>query len=59
IGKSARVIEKIDNRMESGRIVAGGQEWMARSKDDSVIDVDGMVRIEEIKGVTAYVTKEE
>ncbi|MCR5271585.1 MAG: NfeD family protein [Lachnospiraceae bacterium] len=56
IGKSARVIEKIDNNMESGRVVSGGQEWMARSSVDRVtIETNSMVKILEIKGVKAIV----
>lgn len=56
IGKNARVLEKIDNARETGRVLCAGQEWMARSCNDATtIEVDEMVCIKEIKGVTAIV----
>jgi len=58
IGQSGRVIEEINNKLETGRIVVNGQEWMARTVNpDETIAVDEMVNVEEITGVKAMVTK--
>jgi len=58
IGQSGRVIEEINNKLETGRIVVNGQEWMARAADqDEIIPVDEMVSIQEITGVKAIVNR--
>lgn len=60
IGKSAIVIEKVDNVAGTGRAVINGQEWMARAiKADDVFDVNAVVVIEEISGVKLLVKKVE
>lgn len=60
IGKSAIVIEKIDNVSGTGRAVVNGQEWMARAmKAEDVFDVNEVVVIEEISGVKLLVKKME
>lgn len=56
IGREGRVIEAVDNFNGKGRIVVGGMEWTARTKEDgTVIPVDTSVVVEEIKGVKAIV----
>lgn len=60
VGKTAIVIEKIDNVAGTGRAVVNGQEWMARAiKADEVFDVNAVVGIEEISGVKLLVKKME
>lgn len=60
IGENARVVEAIDNIAGTGRAVVSGQEWMARSADDSVTFPEGaIVTISEISGVKIIVKKEE
>lgn len=60
IGKSAIVIEAINNMAGTGRAVVNGQEWMARAiKADEVFEVNAVVAIEEISGVKLLVKKME
>lgn len=56
IGKQAIVIGEIDNLLEIGQVLAGGQEWSARSTDDSVrLQAGTVVNIVEIRGVKLIV----
>lgn len=57
IGKEAVVSEKIDNRAGQGQVKIAGITWTARSEDDSVIDVDEIVKVERIDGVKVIVSK--
>ena len=58
IGKQARVTERIDNSLGSGAAVVNGQEWTARSLDESKTFEPGtMVVIREIQGVKLIVTE--
>ena len=54
-GKRAVVIERIDNLHACGRIKLDGNDWTARSCDDSVIEPDTVVVIRRIEGVKAFV----
>ncbi|MCM1227249.1 MAG: NfeD family protein [Clostridium sp.] len=56
IGKTAIVIENIDNSLDTGRAKLNGVDWKAVSADDSVISEGSIVRIEEIKGTKLFVT---
>lgn len=56
IGKTAVVIENIDNSLDTGRAKLNGVDWKAVSADDSVISEGSIVRIEEIKGTKLFVT---
>lgn len=50
--------EAIDNRKGTGTVVLKGQEWTARAYEDGKIYEAGMiVKVQEIRGVTMYVTK--
>lgn len=56
IGKEVRVTETIDNHLNTGTALLGGQEWTARSVDHDVVFEKGQtVQVIEIKGVTLYV----
>ena len=58
IGKRVRVVEKVDNKMESGCAVLNGQEWTARSQDDEVtFDVGVMATVAGISGVKLILVK--
>lgn len=58
IGKEARVIERIDNFNQTGRVIINGQEWMARSKNDlKNIEIEARVFVCDIKGVKAIVSE--
>ncbi len=58
IGQRAKVIVEIDNDKEMGYAVVNGQEWTARSENDSdVIPEDEMVEIVGISGVKLIVKR--
>lgn len=55
IGKTAVVIETIDNVRGTGRVMIGSVDWTARSADGSIIDKDALVRVLKIEGVKVCV----
>lgn len=55
IGKTAIVIQEINEVKNTGRVRIGGVNWRARTRDGSVIAVDTVVKVTEISGTTAYV----
>ncbi len=55
IGKTAVVIQEINEAKNTGRVRIGGVNWRARTRDGSVIAVDAVVKVMEIDGTTAYV----
>lgn len=55
IGKSARVVEKIDNSMEMGAVYINGLEWTARSYEGATIEAGRFAEIIEIRGVKLIV----
>ncbi len=57
IGEKAKVIEKIDDINATGRVVVKGQEWMARTESESIVEVDSIVLIKCIKGAKLIVEK--
>lgn len=58
IGKRVRIIEKVDNREETGCAVLNGQEWTARAQDDNVtFDVGDMATVADISGVKLMLVK--
>ena len=60
IGKTAVVIEEIDNLKAMGCVTVGGQEWTARCEsDDCVIEKDSRVVIKAIQGVKLMVALKE
>ncbi len=59
IGNSAIVLQDIDNLKAEGMVSVNGQEWTARSADDTVIDKETVVEIVEITGVKLIVKKKE
>lgn len=60
IGRSGIVTEAIDNLRAKGVVKVSGQEWTARSTDESVTIAEGStVKVIEIQGVKLMVEKEE
>ena len=59
IGQKALVKTAIDNALAVGLVVVNGQEWSAKSVDDTVIPEGSSVIIKEIKGVHLVVEKED
>jgi len=58
IGQKARVTAEINNQLETGAAMVGGQEWTARSlEDDKVYPQGTMVEIRKIIGVKLIVTE--
>jgi len=57
IGKTAVVIEPIDNLRGTGRVMIGSVDWTARSADGSVIEKDALVRVLRIEGVKVCVER--
>ena len=59
IGKTAVVLQEIDNLRAKGMASVDGQEWSARSVDDKVIPEETQVEIVEISGVKMLVKEKE
>ena len=60
LGKSAVVIQQIDNLAQTGQVRINDIEWMARTSDDSVtIPVDTVVIIKAVHGVKLIVEPKE
>jgi membrane protein implicated in regulation of membrane protease activity len=56
IGRSAMVLERIDNDQSAGRVRIDGEVWTARAFDeDRVIEAGTKVQVVEIRGATALV----
>lgn len=59
IGKTVKVIEKIDNMNEQGTASVNGQEWTARAKNPTeTFEVGDMVKVVDIMGVKLIVERE-
>ena len=59
IGKTAVVRQEIDNLKAAGMVTVDGQEWSARSADNTVIAAEAPVEILEISGVKLLVRQKE
>lgn len=57
IGKSAVVVEAIDNIHSKGAVTVGGLEWTARTADGSTVEKDEIVTVEAIEGAKLIVKK--
>lgn len=56
LGKTAVVIQEIDNLAQTGQIRMNDIEWMARtSRNDTIIPKNAIVTIEEVQGVKLIV----
>ena len=56
LGKTCVVTQKIDNLSGTGAVSVGGKTWTARSIDGETIDVDSLVRVEQIQGVKLIIS---
>ncbi|MBE5922199.1 MAG: NfeD family protein [Lachnospiraceae bacterium] len=60
VGKTVRVVERVDNIAGTGRVVIGGMEWMARSVDVNVmLEVDQLGVVERVEGVKLILKKQD
>ena len=50
VGTTARVTERIENDRDCGAVKIGGLTWTARSTDGSILEIDTLVTVKEIKG---------
>lgn len=57
IGAECVVKERIDNRENTGRVLAGGLLWSARTADGSISEVGETCVIESIEGVKLIVRR--
>lgn len=56
IGREAKVVERIDNLNETGRVMLNGIDWSARSTlIGGIIDEDTIVKVREVQGVKLIV----
>lgn len=55
VGRTAVVIEDIDNSRETGRAKIDGIDWKAISADDTIIKKGSIVKIIQIKGSKLFV----
>lgn len=56
-GQTAKVIQEINNEKEIGRVSLYGEEWNARSTDNTTIEADTIVIIEKIENMILFVRK--
>lgn len=56
IGKTALIIEEVNNSADKGRARLNGVDWKAVSTDNSVIPEGSVVTIDDIKGTKLFVT---
>lgn len=58
LGQPVRVIERVDNKEETGKVNYKGMEWTARSvMDEDVFEVDDVAVVQAIEGVKMLVAK--
>ncbi len=57
IGKTATVVEDIDNINGKGQVKVDGKIWSARSTNEDIIKKDTLVTVEKIDGVKLIVKK--
>lgn len=58
VGKSAVVIEEINNSLSTGRVRLNGVDWKAVAADDRVIEEDTVVTVKKIQGAKLIVEAE-
>lgn len=58
IGKTALVVENIDNTKMTGRVTLNGVDWAARSTGDEVISEGETVIVDKIDGAKVFVSVE-
>ena len=56
VGKTAEVIESINNESNRGRVRLDGTDWAARSVDGSSIETGSIVKVVEVSGAKLIVS---
>ncbi len=58
IGRQVRVVEKVENHMDTGKVIYNGIEWTARAKDDAVLfEPEEMAKVVDVQGVKLILEK--
>lgn len=58
IGKKVKIIEKVDNIAETGRVKISGVDWKAVSIDDNItFEVDEIAEIVKVQGAKVIIKK--
>lgn len=57
VGASGVITEEVNNELSSGRILVSGQDWSARSADNSIIPKNTIVKVVSFEGAKLYVQK--
>lgn len=58
IGQRVRILERVDNRQETGKAFYNGMEWTARAvSDEDTFEVDELAEVVEISGVKLLLKK--
>jgi len=55
VGKTGRVTEEINDQLDSGRVLVGGDDWKAISADGSIVEKGSKVEIVGVEGVKVFV----
>lgn len=55
VGKTGRVTVEISSEQSTGRVLVEGQDWTARSDDNSIIPLDTIVEISRVEGAKLFV----
>lgn len=58
IGKTATVIQTINNSANEGRVRLNGVDWIAISVDDTIIEKDEIVIVDHIEGAKLFVKRQ-
>lgn len=60
IGKTIRIVERVDNIAQTGMAVVNGQEWTVRgASDDEILEAGTLAKVVNISGVKLIVKKYE
>ena len=60
IGKTLRIVERVDNIAQTGMAVVNGQEWTVRgANDDDILEAGTLAKVVNISGVKLIVKKYE
>ena len=60
IGKTIRIVERVDNIAQTGMAVVNGQEWTVRgANDDDILEAGTLAKVVNISGVKLIVKKYE
>ena len=59
VGKSATVIEEINNERGGGRVRLNGVDWIAVSENDEIIPNNSVVIVKEVRGAKLIVCKKD